>query len=148
MIKIIDKLEGKKIDLVLDKFIEENKEKGYLPALMYHIVLKGTNNIVGHCSAKIGYNEFMYYAGHTGFSVNENYRRQGFATEAVNLIKKVFKANGMNWIYITNNPDNQGSIRVCEKVGAKFVKMMEFSEQELRKFAVEDSYKNIWELKF
>ena len=146
MVQILKKIKGKKIDLVFDEFIEENIEKGYPPAIMYNIVLKATKEIVGHCSAKIGYNEILYYAGHVGFSVKEEFRGNGYATEAVNLIKKVFKLNKMSWIYITNNPDNNASVRVCEKVGAKFVKMMEFPEQDLKRFAVQDSYKNIWEL--
>ena len=147
MIKVLDKIEGKSIDLILDEVVQENKEKGYPAAIMYKIVLKGTNIIVGHCSAKIGYSEILYYAGHTGFSVKEEYRGKGFATEAVILLKKVFKANNMYWIYITNNPDNQASIRVCEKIGAKFIKLVEFSEQDLKRFAVQDSFKNIWQLK-
>ena len=148
MIKIIEKVEGKRVDLVIDRFVPENKEKGFVPAILYHIILKESNEIIGHCSARLGWNESLYYCGHIGYSIKEEYRGNGFAVEAVNLVKKVFKLNNMNWVYITNNPDNHASIRVCEKVGARFVKMMEFSEQDLKKFATRDSFKNIWELKF
>lgn len=147
MIKILEEVDGKRIKLRLDTFIEERKDKGLPPAILYHIILKKTGEIIGHCSAKIGYNEILYYAGHIGFSVKEEHRGKGYAVEAVNLIRKVFKLNNMNWIYITNNPDNHASIRVCEKVGAKFIKRVEFAEQDLRRFAVSDSFKNIWQLK-
>ena len=148
MIQILEKIDGKRIDLVIDKFVPENKEKGYVPAVLYHIKLKANSEIIGHCSARLGWNESMYYCGHIGYSVNENFRGNGYAVEAVNLVKKLFKLNGFNMIYITNNPDNNASIRVCEKLGAKFIKMMEFKEEELKNFATRDSFKNIWELKF
>jgi len=147
VVKIIEKISGEKIDLIIDKFVPENKEKGYVPTILYHIVLSGTNEIVGHCSARLGWNEYMYYCGHIGYSVKEENRGNGFAVEAVNLVKKVFKENNINSVYITNSPDNHASIRVCEKVGAKFVKMIEFTEEELKKLAVSDSFKNIWKLK-
>ena len=90
----------------------------------------------------------MYYFGHIGYSVKEEYRGNGYAVDAVNLVKKVFKINNFNMIYITNNPDNNASIRFCEKLGAKLIKMMEFKEEDLKNFIVKDSFKNIWELKF
>ena len=147
MVKIIEEIEGDRITLVIDRFIPKNKELGFVPAILYHIVFNEENKVIGHCSAKLGWNESMYYCGHIGFSIQEEYRGNGYAVDAVNLLKKVFKENNIKQIYITNNPDNKASIRVCEKVGAKLVKMMAFSEEELKKFAASDSYKNIWQLK-
>lgn len=148
MIKKMDVIEGDRIVLSIDKFIPENKEKGYVPAILYHVILKRENKVIGHCSARLGWNESMYYCGHVGYSIDEEYRGNGYAVEAVNLVKEIFKANKMNFIYITNSPDNHASIRVCEKLGAKFIKIMEFTEQDLKRFAAQDSFKNIWELKF
>ena len=148
MIKVLEEIQGKRIRLTLDEFVPENNEKGYVPAVLYHIVLNGSNKIIGHCSARIGWNETMYYCGHVGYSINEEYRGNGFAVEAVNLVKEEFKINGMNFVYITNRPDNNASVRVCEKLGAKFVKLMEFKEEDLKNFATRDSFKNIWKLKF
>ena len=147
MIQVFNKINGERISLVIDKFVPENKEKGYVPAILYHVVLNSNNQIIGHCSARLGWNESMYYCGHTGYSIDEQYRGNGYAVEAVKLVKKVFKANNINVIYITNSPDNYASIRVCEKLGAKFVERREFTEQDLKRFAQQDSFKNIWELR-
>ena len=147
MLKIIEDIVGERVSLSIDKFIPENKEKEYVPVILYHIILNENRKIIGHCSARLGWNEYMYYCGHIGFSVQEVYRGNGYAVEAVNLVKKVFKENNIKQVYITNNPDNKASIRVCEKLGAKFIKRMAFSEEELKRFAASDSYKNIWKLK-
>ena len=146
--EIIEKLEGKKIDLVLNKVMEGDDKKGYVPALLYKMVLHNTNEVVGFCDARIGYNENIYYGGHIGYSVREEYRGNGYAVEAVELLKKVFKANDMRWIYITNNPDNHPSIRVCEKAGARFVKLVELPEYNEQRVEMGELFKNIWELKF
>ena len=147
MVQILNKIKGERISLVIDKFVPEDKIKGYVPAILYHVVLNKNNEIIGHCSARVGWNESMYYCGHIGYSINEEYRGNGYAVEAVNLIKKVFKVNNIGVVYITNSPDNHASIRVCEKLGAKFVERREFSEQDLKRLASEDSFKNIWKLR-
>lgn len=146
--EVITKLQGKKIDLVLNKFVEGDDDKGYVPALLYNIVLHETDVLVGRCDARIGYNENIYYGGHLGYSVKEEYRGNGYAVEAVELLKQVFKANNIRHIYITNNPDNHPSIRVCEKVGAKFVKLVELPEYNSQRVELGEMFKNIWELKF
>ena len=145
---IIDYLKGKKIDLKLNKAVDGDDSKGYVPALLYNIVLTGTDTIVGRCDARIGYNENIYYGGHLGYSVKEEYRGNGYAVEAVELLKTVFKANDIHWVYITNNPDNHPSIRVCEKVGAKFIKLVELPEYNSQRVELGEVFKNIWELKF
>jgi len=147
MIQFLNRIEGEKVSLIIDKFVPENSEKGYVPAVLYHVALNETGEIIGHCSARVGWNESMYYCGHIGYSIKEEFRGKGYAVQAVNLVKEIFKLNNINIVYITNSPDNHASIRVCEKLGAKFIKRMEFSEQDLKRFASQDSFKNIWELK-
>ena len=146
--EVINKLEGKKIDLVLNKVVEGDEQRGYVPALLYNIVLAGTETVVGRCDARIGYNENLYYGGHLGYSVKEEFRGNGYAVEAVELLKKVFRANNMRWVYITNNPDNHPNIRVCEKVGARFIKLVELPEYNNQRVELGETFKNIWELKF
>ena len=146
--EIIQRLIGKKIDLVLNKMVDADDERGFVPALLYNIVLHGTDEIVGCCDARIGYNENIYYGGHLGYSVKEEHRGNGYAVEAVELLKQVFKANNIRHIYITNNPDNHPSIRVCEKVGAKFIKIVELPEYNNQRIELGETFKNIWELKF
>lgn len=143
----IDKLEGKNIDLILTDFFNDETKSWFVPAFLYKIVLHNTNIAVGSCDARIGYSENLFYGGNLGFFIKESYRGNGYAVEAVRLLEKVFKDNGMKEVYITNSPDNNSSIRVCEKVGAKFIKLVEVPEEhEIRKEGGE-VYKNIWLLK-
>ena len=49
------------------------------------------------------------------------YRGNGYVGEAVKLLFKVFRANKLNKIYISNSPENISSRRVCEKLNLKFL---------------------------
>ena len=141
---IIDKLEGERIDLVLSNIATKNDNYG---TLLYDICLKVSGIKVGMCDVRLGYNEELYYIGNIGFSIKEEHRGNGFAVEAVDLIKKIFRMNNMNRIYIVNNPDNHACIRVCEKLGAKFIKLVDIPKHLRIALDDEESYKNIWELK-
>ena len=136
---------GKNIDLILEKFAEAVPEKQWVPVYKFHIVLHGTDQIVGNCDARIGFNEKIYYGGHLGYNINEGHRKKGYATEAVLLLGEVFKANGMTKVYITNTPDNHASIRVCEKLGAKFIETTELPADNDMRIQSGVTHKNIWE---
>ena len=114
-------IEGSKINLKLKEQLAANPQKGYVPKLIYDIVLSGTDITVGECDARIGNNENTYWGGNIGYSVLEKYRGKGYATEAVKLLLKVFKDNDIKDVYITNEVSNLASKRVCEKAGAKFL---------------------------
>lgn len=143
MVKL-DIIEGKKIDLVLDRFFEEDQDKKIVPTFLYYVLLHNTSTIIGHCSASLGFNEQILYVGNIGFEIFPEFRGNGYAVETVLLLKKVFKVNHMNEAYITNNIDNNASIRVCEKVGAKFLKMVEIPEDNERRIECGEFFKNIW----
>ena len=145
--KIIEFISGNKVDLSLNRVVEKDVKNNIMPSQRYDILLHDTKIIVGRCDARIGYSEDLYYGGHTGFYVKEEYRGNGYAVEAVELLKIVFKENKMKWIYITNNPDNTSSIRVCQKLGAKFIKVVDLPEGNAMRVNDEEYYKNIWKLK-
>ena len=91
--QIIDKVEGINVDIVLRQQYEANLEKGYFPKLVYDIVLHGTNIVIGECDARLGYNENIFYGGNLGYSILEQYRGNGYAGQAVKLLKTIFKQN-------------------------------------------------------
>ncbi len=145
--KVVRKVEGKRIDLVLYEAQKAIPEKHYVDALYYNIVLKSGEKI-GEISAKLGMNDVMYLIGNVGYSIIEPYRGNGYAGEAVELIEEVFIKNGMRKILITNDPNNHASRRVCEKLGARFIEAARVPKDHVLWIEQGHEYENIWELKF
>ncbi len=127
-------ISGEKIDLIFKAKFGAMPEKGYVPKIVYNIVIHNTNYIVGECDARIGNNENTYWGGNIGYFIKEEERGHGYAPEAVKLLLQVFKDNGISDVYITNDISNLSSKRVCEKVGAKFIGVRELPlDNEMRK---------------
>ncbi len=83
------------------------------------------NDSIGAIDIRIGYNENLYYGGHIGYRVEENYRGNNYASKACKIIKDVATAHGMNRLIITCNPDNYPSRKTCEKVGLKLKEIVD-----------------------
>ena len=148
-LKEFDRICGQDIDLVFNKMTygaEGVPEEMWLPAYQFDIVLHITDAVVGGINARIGLNESVYYGGHVGYTIKEEYRGNGFAVEAVKLLEQVFISNGIQKIYITNSPDNKASIRVCEKLGAELVEVAELPEHNNMRTDRGETHKIIWEL--
>jgi len=107
-------------------------EKKYCPAYDFAIC-KGAE-IVGEINLRIGYCGFgpdessLYYGGQIGYNVSEKYRGNGYAGRACHLILPVAKAHSMTKLLITNNYTNTASRRVCEKLGARFLRVARLPE--------------------
>lgn len=144
---IFEKLVGKRIDLVFKNFVHAVPEKKFVDCCNYDIVLHGLDEIIGTCSAKLGFNDVLFFIGNVSYRIDENYRGNGYAGEAVGLLKQLFKANHFDKIYITNVPDNNSLRRVCEKIGARFLGTFEIPEDHIRRKEFGERYMNIFELK-
>ena len=101
-------------------------EKNWVPCYYFEIC-KG-NEQVGGVNIRIGYNggeknDSLYYGGQIGYTVNEAHRGNGYAVEACKLLLPIARAHKMQKLLITNNVTNTASRRVCEKLGARLVRM-------------------------
>jgi len=103
-----------------------NPEKKYVPAYTFAIC-KGSEK-VGEVALRIGYSHGLYYYGQIGYSVDEAHRGKGYAARACRLMAPVAKAHGMEKLLITNNYTNTASRRVCEKLGARLVRLVRLPE--------------------
>lgn len=112
-----DYLTDNEIDLVIRERTPEDEEKGYVPAYIYAIYRHKSATCVGIIDIRLGYNTNIYYGGNIGYQIEEPYRGNNYAVKACKLIKQVAKANQLNRLYITCNPNNIASRRVCEKLG-------------------------------
>lgn len=107
-------------------------EKNYVPSYDFAIC-KGSEKI-GAISLRIGYKGFgpdlssLYYGGQIGYGVDEKHRGNGYAVRACRLLLPVAKAHGMKKLLITNIHTNTASRRVCEKLGARFVRRARLPE--------------------
>lgn len=92
------------------------KIRGYV----YYIVLHNESKIVG----KIDYRAYHCngYIGDIGYSIDEEYRNKGFATEALSLLSELLFEKGVPDFWVSCNKYNFASKRVIEKNGGKIIK--------------------------
>lgn len=119
-----DFLESEEIKLVVNRLAEGNPEKNYVPA--YHFNICDLNgNIMGYCDLRIGYNDNLYYGGHIGYGINEEYRGHHYAAKACKLLFELAKMHGMDYLYITCNPNNLPSRKTLEYLQGDFLGIFE-----------------------
>ena len=94
-----------------------------LPAYVFDIYAGEIK--VGDIRLRIGYTEGIYYSGHIGFAIDEAHRGKGYALRACRLLAPVANFHAMPKLLITNDENNIASYRVCEKLGAKFLRKAE-----------------------
>ena len=100
-----DFLESEEIKLILERTTEADPIRDYVPAYHFTICYKWGNSM-GHCDLRIGYNDNLYYGGHIGYAINEEYRGHHYAAKACMLLFELAKKHGMVYLYVTCNPDN------------------------------------------
>jgi RimJ/RimL family protein N-acetyltransferase len=103
-----------------------NEEKKYVPAYSFAVCIAGEQ--IGHVSLRIGYTEGLYYGGQIGYGIDEPYRGNGYAVRACRLIIPVAKAHRMTKLLISNDHKNYASRRVCEKLGARLLRIARLPE--------------------
>ena len=93
-IKILNEIVGDRINLKFVNLVPAVPEKQFVDCCNYDIYLKDGTKI-GEISAKLGTNEFTFYIGNVGYSIDEQYRGYGYAVEAVKLIKNFLKKTAL-----------------------------------------------------
>ena len=122
------------IELQCSNHVPANIPQEHLPYYVFSIKAVQQNNIVGVIHLRLGFNEGIYYCGHIGYLVDDKYQNKGYATRACLLIRELAKQHGYKNLLITNNPENIASRKVCEKIGADFIRVVELPiNNELRK---------------
>ena len=101
-------------------------EKKFVPAYHFSICLGGEK--IGDINLRIGYTDSLYYGGQIGYNIDEKFRGNGYAVTACRLLQPVAKAHGMSKLLITNIHTNTASRRVCEKLGARHVRLIRIPE--------------------
>ena len=129
------------IELVCTAKKPEDPIKNYVPAYHFDIVV-GYEHI-GEVNLRIGHTKALYYGGHIGYNVDEKHRGKGYAVRACQLLKNIALKHEVKQLFISNRYDNVASIRVCQKLGAKYIRTVLLPEDhEMRKDDM--TYINIW----
>ena len=105
--------------------------KNWVPGYNFAICKNGEK--IGDINLRIGHgggpkNDNLYYCGHIGYAVDEAHRGHGYAAEACKLLLPIARAHKMTKLLITNNVTNTASRRVCEKLGAKLIRVARLPE--------------------
>lgn len=102
-------------------------EKERVP--MYTFAVTRGGEAIGEINLRVGYHiPRLYHGGQIGYGIDEAYRGRGYAGRACRLLIPVMRYHGMETVFITNNTDNLASRRVCEKLGAKFLRVSRVPE--------------------
>jgi RimJ/RimL family protein N-acetyltransferase len=104
---------------------------------MYLVVVKETGTPAGLCGLvkRTGLDDVDI-----GYALLPQHWSKGYATEASLAVKEYAKNTvRLKRLIAITNPDNQGSIRVLEKIGLEFEKMIKLSEDdiELKLYAID-----------
>ena len=101
---------------------------------LYVVVLKETGAAIGICGLL---KRDSLEDVDIGFAFLERFRRQGFAYEAAAAVMEYGRnALGLKRIVAITSPDNEDSMRVLEKIGLRFEKMIRMpgSDEDTRLF--------------
>ena len=92
----------------------------------------GNNDIVGICSFRVGdtTNRHIKYGGNIGYDIDEPYRGNKYSLKACKLLLNLAKSHRMKSVYITCDPENTASRRICELLGARFVTILDLPEDD------------------
>lgn len=123
-----DFLKNDEIQLVLEKTLNGDKERNWVPA--YHFSISNLNgNKMGVCDLRIGYNDNLYFGGHIGYTVFPEYRGNHYAGKACLLLFQLARKHNMEYLYITCNPDNYASKKTCEFAGGNLLEIAVLPER-------------------
>ncbi|MBD5527580.1 MAG: GNAT family N-acetyltransferase [Lachnospiraceae bacterium] len=122
-----DFLENEEIKLVLEKTVDGDVEKDWVPA--YHFAIHNKQGIkMGVCDLRIGHNDKLYYGGNIGYRVEEEYRGHHYAGKACLLLFELARKHDLGYLIITCNPDNYASRKTCEYAGGELLEIVELPE--------------------
>lgn len=122
-----DFLKNDEIALVLEKTVEGDAEKDWVPA--YHFAICDDKGIkLGVCDLRIGHNDRLYYGGNIGYRIEEEYRGHHYAGKACLLLFELARKHNMKYLIITCNPDNDASRKTCEYAGGELLEIVELPE--------------------
>ncbi|MEA4870048.1 hypothetical protein SDC9_93682 [bioreactor metagenome] len=94
-----------------------DETKGFVPMYRFDIVRVGDGATVGMIDLRLGYVRNLYFGGNIGYSVEEQYRGNGYARKACRLVFEIARAHRMPYLTISSAEGNLASRRTLEHLG-------------------------------
>ena len=108
------------VRIVFSNMTAGDPSKGFVPGYHFRIVDEQGED-VGHLNYRVGNTEHVRLAaGHLGFEINEAHRGNHFAAKACMALAP-WLSEYSDPILITVDPDNIGSVKTIERIGAEFI---------------------------
>lgn len=120
-------IKGEEIQLKLVRKTDYDPVRDYVPAFYFDICLHSGEKI-GQIDLRNGYSQKLYYGGHIGYSIEEAHRGHHYAAKACRLLFSLARELGLEYVYITCNPDNYASRKTCEYAGGKLLEIVDLPE--------------------
>jgi RimJ/RimL family protein N-acetyltransferase/SAM-dependent methyltransferase len=112
------------VALYNDKINLEQPNSGFGP--YYQFVINADGKWVGGIFVRIGYSIRIHYSAQIGYWIDdESNRNRGYMTKALLALKPFLKKCGFKHVLISNDENNAASRRVCEKIGATLIDVVD-----------------------
>ncbi|MFR7592506.1 MAG: GNAT family N-acetyltransferase [Longibaculum sp.] len=128
--------------LELLEYVHENLPKGFTPYYIYSMMIE--NIEVGRLTLRIGTDEQLYYSGHIGYTVFEEYRGHNYAYQACCLLKEIVSHDHL---LITCDPHNIASQKTIEKLGCEYIETVYIPAHLKKEFSQDEKEKMIYRWK-
>lgn len=91
-----------------------------VPALMFRLYYQ--RQYAGAFDLRFGQNkDIRWWCGHIGYGIEPAFRCRGFAQQGVRMLQPYAQAANLWPLWITTNPENTASQKVCSGVGAHLI---------------------------
>ena len=130
------------MELILEEYVHENLPKGFQPYSIYCMIVDNVE--VGRLVLREGRDEEVYFAGHIGYSVYEEYQGHHYAYQACLLLREMLD---FDHLLITCNPDNYASLKTIQRLGCQYIETKTIPAHLKKDFASEDTEKMIFNVK-
>jgi tagatose 1,6-diphosphate aldolase len=122
--------------LVLQRLLPPAEASWKVATYLFDIV--AGRESVGRLSLRIGDTPVIReFAGHLGLGIDPAHRGQGYARRSARLIVPLARAHGLDPMWISCDPDNEGSIRAILSLGASYVDTVTRGEKRKRRYRLD-----------
>lgn len=105
------------IDLCLSDEDVRDVKCGISDGYLFYLYRHRTRKYVGYVSLRLGESPSLYYLGHIGYRIEQEYRGHGYAGRACRLMLPLMRQHGLRSVVITTDVDNLPSRKTCEALG-------------------------------
>lgn len=107
------------IELYLSSAGFQEEGSGIRDGYTFDICLPGRKKPIGYISLRLGESPALYYLGHIGYRIHQDFRGHSYAGKALRLLIPLMRKEKLLHPVITTNPNNPASRKTCEKLGCR-----------------------------